>query len=60
MHCTYNGVGSLIRDISCGIALIEYDDRNNPKRIQFTNGCLAQGILINGSAYSSMHCRFVF
>ncbi len=22
----------------CGIALIEYDDMNNPKRIQFTNG----------------------
>jgi len=26
MHCTYNGVGSLTRDDSRGIALIEYDD----------------------------------
>ncbi|MCR5692108.1 MAG: hypothetical protein K6G62_07805, partial [Eubacterium sp.] len=38
MRCTYNGVGSLTRDDSRGIALIEYDDMNNPKRIQFTNG----------------------
>jgi hypothetical protein len=27
----YNGVGSLTRDDSRGIALIEYDDTNNPK-----------------------------
>ncbi len=26
MHCTYNGVGSLTRDDSRGIALIEYDE----------------------------------
>ena len=32
MHCTYNGVGSLTRDKGRGIALIEYDDTNNPKR----------------------------
>ena len=38
MRCSYNGVGSLVRDDSRGIALIEYDDMNNPKRIQFTNG----------------------
>ena len=31
MHCTYNGVGSLTSDKGCGIALIEYDDTNNPK-----------------------------
>ena len=26
MHCTYNGVGSLTRDDSLSIALIEYVD----------------------------------
>ena len=31
MHCTYNGVGSLVRDDSRGIALIEYDDMNTPR-----------------------------
>ena len=36
--CTYNGVGSLTSDEGRGIALIEYDYMNNPKRIQFTNG----------------------
>ena len=36
--CTYNNVGSLTSDEGRGIALIEYDYMNNPKRIQFTNG----------------------
>lgn len=36
--CTYNDVGSLTSDEGRGIALIEYDEMNNPKRIQFTNG----------------------
>ena len=36
--CTYNDVGSLTSDEGRGIALIEYDYMNNPKRIQFTNG----------------------
>ncbi len=40
--CTYNGVGSLTSDEGRGIALIEYDDMNNPKRIQFTNGCVTK------------------
>lgn len=34
----YDGCGSLIRDDGRGIALIEYDNMNNPRRIQFTNG----------------------
>ena len=34
----YNGNGSLISDTGRGIAMIEYDNGNNPRRIQFTNG----------------------
>lgn len=34
----YNSDGALMIDESRGIALIEYDDNNNPQRIQFTNG----------------------
>ncbi|MCR5076480.1 MAG: hypothetical protein K6A82_00350 [Prevotella sp.] len=33
----YNGNGSLVRDTGKGITLIEYDDNNMPRRIQFTN-----------------------
>ena len=36
--CTYNGVGSLTSDEGRKIALIKYDNMNNPSRIQFTNG----------------------
>ncbi|MBQ3805116.1 MAG: hypothetical protein II844_04835 [Prevotella sp.] len=36
--CTYNGVGSLTSDEGRNIALIKYDNMNNPSRIQFTNG----------------------
>lgn len=34
----YNSSGSLISDTGRGIAMIEYDNGNNPRRIQFTNG----------------------
>lgn len=37
-HYQYNGNGSLISDSGKGIALIEYDNYNLPRRIQFTNG----------------------
>ena len=35
---TYNGAGSLTSDAGRRIARIDYDCRNNPVRIQFTNG----------------------
>jgi RHS repeat-associated protein len=35
---TYNGAGSLLSDAGRKIAKIEYDQNNNPIRIQFTNG----------------------
>ena len=35
---TYNGCGALTSDTGRGIAMIEYDNSNNPLRIQFTNG----------------------
>ena len=35
---TYNSCGSLTSDTGRGIAMIEYDNCNNPLRIQFTNG----------------------
>lgn len=35
---TYNGNGALVSDANKGIACIEYDRRNHPKQIQFTNG----------------------
>ncbi|MDO4959984.1 MAG: RHS repeat-associated core domain-containing protein, partial [Prevotellaceae bacterium] len=35
---TYNASGSLVSDASRKIAKIEYDNFNNPIRIQFTNG----------------------
>lgn len=34
----YNGNGALTEDEARGITNIEYDDWNNPKRIQFANG----------------------
>ena len=34
----YDGNGSLVADANKGIAMIEYDNLNHPKRIQFTNG----------------------
>ncbi|WP_306572345.1 RHS repeat domain-containing protein [Segatella buccae] len=34
----YNGCGALQSDETRGIAMIEYDGCNNPRRIQFTNG----------------------
>ena len=37
-HYKYNDSGSLIEDTDRGIPNIEYDDWNNPKRIQFSNG----------------------
>ena len=35
---TYNAAGSLVSDAGRKIARIDYDYRNNPVRIQFTNG----------------------
>ena len=35
---TYNACGSLTSDTGRGIAMIEYDNCNNPMRIQFTSG----------------------
>ncbi len=35
---TYDGNGNLTSDANKGISLIEYDDMNMPRRIQFTNG----------------------
>ena len=35
---TYDGNGNLTSDANKGIALIEYDGMNMPRRIQFTNG----------------------
>ena len=35
---TYDGNGNLTSDANKGISLIEYDNMNMPKRIQFTNG----------------------
>ena len=35
---TYNAAGSLVSDAGRKIAKIDYDYRNNPVRIQFTNG----------------------
>ena len=37
-HYKYNDSGSLIEDTGRGITNIEYDNWNNPKRIQFANG----------------------
>ena len=37
-HYKYNESGSLTEDTGRGITNIEYDDWNNPKRIQFANG----------------------
>lgn len=37
-HYKYNDSGSLIEDTGRGITNIEYDNWNNPKRIQFVNG----------------------
>lgn len=34
----YNNSGSIISDTGRGIAMIEYDNNNDPYRIQFTNG----------------------
>lgn len=34
----YNGSGALQSDETRGIAMIVYDDTNNPRQIQFTNG----------------------
>ena len=34
----YDGNGSLVADANKGIAMIEYDNLNYPRRIQFTNG----------------------
>lgn len=35
---TYDGNGNLTSDANKGITLIEYDDMNMPRRIQFANG----------------------
>ena len=39
---TYNASGSLVSDAGRGIARIDYDQLNNPVRIQFTNGSVTQ------------------
>ena len=41
---TYNDNGALTSDKNRGIALIEYDNSNNPKRVQFTNGNVTEYI----------------
>ena len=38
LEYTYDGNGNLTSDANKGITLIEYDDHNMPRRIQFTNG----------------------
>ena len=38
----YNGSGSLVSDAGRGIARIDYDYRNNPVRIQFTDGSVTR------------------
>ena len=40
----YNGNGALVSDANKGITKIEYDNMNNPRRIQFTNGNVAEYI----------------
>ena len=39
---TFNADGAMTGDLNKGIALIEYDDNNCPRRIQFTNGCVTE------------------
>ena len=39
---TYNDAGSLVSDAGRKIAKIEYDDNNNPVRIQFTDGSVTR------------------
>ena len=41
---TYNDNGALTSDKNRGIALIEYDNCNNPRRVQFTNGNVTEYI----------------
>ena len=41
---TYNASGSLVSDAGRGIARIDYDQLNNPVRIQFTNGSVTRYI----------------
>ena len=41
---TYNDAGSLTSDAGRKIAKIDYDNNNNPVRIQFTNGCVTKYI----------------
>ena len=44
----YNGNGSLVSDANKGIANIDYDNNNMPRRIQFTNGNVTEYIYSAG------------
>ncbi len=41
-HYSYNGNGAITRDVTKGIANIEYDLSGMPKRIQFRNGSITE------------------
>ena len=44
---TYNASGSFVSNPGRGIARIDYDQLNNPVRIQFTNGSVTRYIYIH-------------
>ena len=52
----YNCNGSLVSDANKGIANIDYDNNNMPRRIQFTNGNVTEYIYIsNGEKLRTIH-----
>jgi len=52
----YNGSGALQSDETRGIAMIEYDGANNPRRIQFTDGNVTEYIYTpNGQKLRVIH-----
>ena len=52
----YNGNGSLVSDANKGITKIEYDNMNNPRRIQFTNGNVTEYIYsVSGEKLRTIH-----
>nr|MBP7473162.1 hypothetical protein [Prevotella sp.] len=53
---TYNGNGALTSDSEKGIAKIEYDNNNLPKRIQFTNGNVTEYVYtVTGQKLRTIH-----
>ena len=55
-HYKYNDSGSLIEDTGRGITNIEYDDWNNPKRIQFSNGNITKYVYsADGAKLRTVH-----